>query len=161
MEGKHKGSFGTSKKSNFESSSSQGGGGQDFVNRVTFLPDDCDKFICKKQCVKPSPATDKLSQLHRHSMQNCDTHEFCAQTPMKAVDGQRDQDEKMPSPGDRERDRNNDEGYFGKDQPIPGERKLLVTEDVMAAWLASHWGFTLDDVPRRPTSMPTAIYKWI
>lgn len=31
----------------------------------------------------------------------------------------------------------------------------------MAAWLASHWGFSLDDVPRRPSTMPTAIYKWI
>ena len=39
---------------------------------------------------------------------------------------------------------NNESNYFGKDEDVPGTRSLLVTDEVMDSWLASHYDITLD-----------------
>lgn len=60
------------------------------------------------------------------------------------------------------REQNNDYGWFGKDRPIPPNRKLLATEEVMDTWLAGHWGFEIEDVPgHKPNNMPRFIHKYL
>ena len=39
--------------------------------------------------------------------------------------------------------------FFGNEKPIPDGRKLLVTEEAMGSWLASHWGLTIDTAPAK------------
>jgi len=45
---------------------------------------------------------------------------------------------------DEYRKANNESHYFGKDDEIPESRRLLVTDEVMDTWLASHYDITLD-----------------
>ena len=60
------------------------------------------------------------------------------------------------------RAQNNDYGWFGKDKEIGPDRKLLVTEEVMDSWLASHWGFDLSYIPgNKPSTMPKYIHKYL
>jgi hypothetical protein len=52
------------------------------------------------------------------------------------------------------KDGNNAFGYFGHEKPIPKDKKVVVTEEVMDHWIASHWGMTLDNIPiSKPTKM--------
>ena len=50
--------------------------------------------------------------------------------------------------------------WFGNDQEIPEHYKLVVTNDVMNKWLASHWGIGIDGVPNlKPDNMSRSIYN--
>lgn len=44
--------------------------------------------------------------------------------------------------------------YFGHEKEIPAGKKLVVTEEVMDNWIASHWGMSLENIPvAKPAKM--------
>ena len=116
---------------------------------------------------------------HRHSTLGCKFHKFCAEKPLKPIDGTfKELMERLPNTGNRDWDRqirqraydiygnyvgweeflskdgNNAFDFFGHEKEIPVGKKLIVTEEVMDNWIAAHWGFSLENVPvGKPTKM--------
>lgn len=49
---------------------------------------------------------------------------------------------------------------FNKDAEFPKDKKILVSEEEMDRWIASHYGISLENVPYvRPMKMPEDIYN--
>ena len=126
---------------------------------------------------------------HRHSTRDCGGHYLCAEPPMRPIDGSQGPiPEGMPMYGARElkeidknikavlfesglrggkylgyeqlRERNNSDGYFGREEPLPADRKLVITDEVIDSWLAAHWDLAIDKIPRScPTTMPKSVYS--
>ena len=46
-----------------------------------------------------------------------------------------------------DQDGNNTYEFFGYEKEIAEGKKLIVTEEVMDNWIASHWGLNLENIP--------------
>lgn len=54
-------------------------------------------------------------------------------------------------------------GHFGNDPDVPQDRKVVNSEEAVDAWLAAHYGMSLDSVPagRPPEIKNPDVWKFI
>jgi hypothetical protein len=121
-----------------------------------------------------------LSLKHRHSTTDCNPHYFCVGEKLPVMED-KDIFNALIMPKDFEdiqrlikldtkyggelnwnsiKQNPNLRRLFNKDAEFPKDKKILVSEEEMDRWIASHYGISLENVPYvRPMKMPEDIYN--
>ena len=131
-----------------------------------------------RRCIASCEA-DQACEVHRHTTFKCYEHVFCKSDRIPefedksleiayVVPNELHEKKKLMKEDDKVQGEmsfenlkklNSKYGFFFKEKPIPGGKKILVTESNIDQWLAAHFGMKPDNVPlARPHFMSRTIH---
>ena len=128
----------------------------------------CNNFFCEQ-----NTSPQGFALLHRHSTEQCKDHVFCAPGPWPwrsdlkhtqpfetqyALTAWQQAQERLEAEPHKKKEPQTEKTYggiLGSDREIASDRKAIVTDVALDTWVAAHYGFGLDRIPRaRPNNMP-------